>query len=68
MSIDTVNKLLQRQKLVEDLVHNQPMHRQSVVETLVHRQHLAELEKLCGKGCEEYKDLAKAIANYNKAR
>ncbi len=31
-------------------------------------EHLAELEKLCGKGCEEYKDLAKAIANYNKAR
>jgi magnesium transporter len=49
MSIDTVNKLLQRQKLVEDLVHNQPMHRQSVVETLVHRQHLAELENLMHK-------------------
>ncbi len=25
-------------------------------------QHLAELEKLCGKGCEEYQDLARAIA------
>lgn len=31
-------------------------------------EHLAELEKICGKGCEEYKDLAKSIANYGKAR
>jgi magnesium transporter len=49
MSIDTVNKLLHKQKLVEGLVHNQPMQRQSVVETLVHRQHLAELENLMQK-------------------
>lgn len=27
-------------------------------------QHLAELEKICGQGCEEYQDLAKAIADY----
>ena len=26
--------------------------------------HLARLEKACGKNCEEYKDLAKAIADY----
>lgn len=26
------------------------------------REHLAILEKLCGRNCEEYKDLAKAIA------
>lgn len=26
--------------------------------------HLAKLEKLCGKKCEEYTDLAKAIASY----
>ncbi len=25
------------------------------------QQHLATLEKLCGKGCEEYQDLARAI-------
>ncbi len=31
-------------------------------------EHLAELEKICGKGCEEYVDLAKAIANYGKAK
>jgi Flp pilus assembly protein TadD len=26
------------------------------------QQHLAALERICGKGCEEYQDLAKAIA------
>lgn len=31
-------------------------------------EHLATLEKLCGKNCEEYRDLAKAIANYNKQK
>lgn len=28
------------------------------------KEHLAQLEKICGKGCEEYSDLAKAIADY----
>lgn len=28
------------------------------------QEHLAKLEKICGKNCEEYKDLAKAIADY----
>lgn len=32
-------------------------------------KHLAELEKICGgKGCEEYQDLAKAIAGYKAQR
>jgi tetratricopeptide (TPR) repeat protein len=31
-------------------------------------QHLATLETLCGKSCEEYRDLAKAIVAYNKNR
>ena len=26
------------------------------------QEHLAALERICGKGCEEYQDLAKAIA------
>ena len=30
-------------------------------------KHLAELERICGTGCEEYRDLAKSIADY-KAR
>ena len=32
------------------------------------QEHLAALEKICGKSCEEYRDLAKAIANYDKAK
>lgn len=28
------------------------------------REHLAKLEKICGKNCEEYQDLAKSIAAY----
>jgi Flp pilus assembly protein TadD len=28
------------------------------------KQHLAQLEKICGKNCEEYQDLQKAIAAY----
>ena len=31
-------------------------------------EHLVLLEKICGKNCEEYQDLAKAIAKYNKAK
>lgn len=31
-------------------------------------EHLATLEKICGKGCEEYQDLAGAIAAYNKSK
>jgi Flp pilus assembly protein TadD len=29
-------------------------------------QHLAALERICGTGCEEYKDLAREIAEYKK--
>ncbi len=31
-------------------------------------EHLVALEKICGKGCEEYQDLANAIAKYNKSK
>ncbi len=31
-------------------------------------EHLARLEAICGKGCEEYQDLARAIAKYSKAK
>ncbi len=31
------------------------------------REHLAALEKLCSKKCEEYEDLAKDIAEYEEA-
>jgi Flp pilus assembly protein TadD len=29
-------------------------------------EHLAALEKICGKNCEEYKDLAREIAEYKQ--
>ena len=32
------------------------------------RQHLARLEEICGKDCEEYLDLARAIATTGKAK
>jgi tetratricopeptide (TPR) repeat protein len=31
-------------------------------------QHLGALERICGKGCEEYKDLAREIAEYKKKK
>jgi Flp pilus assembly protein TadD len=31
-------------------------------------EHLAKLEKICGKGCEEYQDLFRAIAAFNKKK
>lgn len=31
-------------------------------------EHLAALEKICGKGCEEYRDLAEAIAEHGKRK
>lgn len=31
-------------------------------------EHLAKLEAICGRSCEEYQDLAKAIMNYRKAK
>ena len=46
MTRDSVQARIDRQKLVEGMVHGQKMPRQQLVETLVHRQHLAELEKL----------------------
>ena len=30
-------------------------------------EHLAVLESICGKGCEEYQDLARAIEKYGKS-
>ncbi len=32
------------------------------------KEHLARLEKICGKKCEEYEDLAKAIAAYQQKK
>lgn len=43
-SLHQVQRLLQRHKLVEELVHKQDMPKHDLVETLVHRQNLTELQ------------------------
>jgi magnesium transporter len=49
MSLEKIQELLNKHKLVEGMVHSQHMTRQNIVETLVHRQHLTEIEILLGK-------------------
>ncbi len=44
-TLEQIIHLLDRQALVEDLVHHQEMPRHDLVESLVHKQHLAELQK-----------------------
>lgn len=44
--VHKVIDLLNKQKLVENMLHNQAMPRHDLVESLVHKQHLAELERL----------------------
>ncbi|MFM9911988.1 MAG: magnesium transporter [Methylophilaceae bacterium] len=44
-SLQQVLSLLNKHKLVEDLVHKQDMPRQTLVESLVHKQNLVELQK-----------------------
>ncbi len=44
-SLQQVISLLNKHKLVENLVHNQSMHNHDLVESLVHKQNLVELQK-----------------------
>lgn len=44
-SLQQVIRLLQKHKVVEELVHKQDMPRHNLVESLVHKQHLTELQK-----------------------
>ena len=44
-SLQQVINLLNKHRLVEELVHKQDMPKHSLVEMLVHKQHLAELQK-----------------------
>lgn len=46
MSLESIKDLLNKQKLVEGMIHSRAMPRQDIVETLVHKQHLATLESL----------------------
>lgn len=43
--LEEIRELLDKQHLVEDLVHKQEMPRHELVETLVHKQHVAELQR-----------------------
>ena len=49
MSLQSVIELLNKQKIVESMLHNQPMRRHDLVETVVHKQHLAELQAILGR-------------------
>jgi magnesium transporter len=44
-TLEQVRAVLQKHRLVEDLVHKQDMPRHDLVEALVHRQNLVELQK-----------------------
>lgn len=44
MSLEKITELLNKQKLVESVVHSQNMHHSNLVETIVHKRHLAELQ------------------------
>ena len=48
-TLEQVRAVLQKHKLVEDLVHKQEMPRHDLVESLVHKQNLAELQKKLDK-------------------
>ncbi len=62
MSLESTQALLNKHKLVEDMVHSQQMPRRAIVETLVHRQHLAELENLvAGLPAEEIGAILEAL-------
>ena len=46
MSLQTVNDLLKKHRLIESMVQNQPLPRRKLVISLVQKQHLAELNVL----------------------
>jgi magnesium transporter len=49
MSLEKLIDMLQKQKLVNSMVHSQQMHNQSLVETLLHKQQDAELHNFIAK-------------------
>lgn len=46
MSLQTVNDLLKKHRLVESMLQNQPLHRRKLITTLVQKQHMVELNSL----------------------
>ena len=43
--LEQIVAILEKQRLVESLVHKQEMPRRDLVESLVHKQHIAELQR-----------------------
>ena len=46
MSLQTVNDVLKKHKLVESMLQNQPMQRRKLITSLVQKQHMVELNTL----------------------
>lgn len=46
MSVEKITELLNKQRLVEGVVHSQQMPRHNLVETLVQKQHMTEIRSL----------------------
>lgn len=49
MSFEKITELLNKQKLVESVVHNQNVPHRNLVEAIVHQRHLGELQDLMSK-------------------
>ncbi|MCB6184701.1 magnesium and cobalt transport protein CorA [Leeia sp. TBRC 13508] len=49
MSLEKISAILDKQRLIENMVHSQAMPKHELVEDVVHRQHLAELQNLLVK-------------------
>jgi len=49
LSLQTVNDLLKKHKLVEGMLHNQPMPRRKLITALVQKQHMVELRSLLAR-------------------
>ncbi|WP_020482260.1 magnesium/cobalt transporter CorA [Methylomonas sp. MK1] len=49
MSLQTINDLLKKHKLVEGMLNNQPMPRRKLITALVQKQHMVELRSLLAR-------------------
>lgn len=61
-ALTQVNRLLQKHRLVENVVQRQAMQRHDLVETLVHKQNLAELQALLDRlGTQSVANIIEAV-------
>ena len=49
MSLNAVKELLEKQRMIEGMIHKQAMPRHDLVESLVHKQHLGEMRTLLSR-------------------